>query len=489
MNKQLKTVVKEFLDICDPRSGSVVADSESISEEREKAKNECIDFLGYLSSSDGRIRGSEAGFIFDYLETQFSPAGLKSRIDDRKIYSVSFEGTVPETLKRLLDEDNEEHQQNGGLSASKALTYLEVFECLGREFLVCDSSITQQEIDDFTLYMGNLQSFVEKNAAFPLDTPAAIDTSEIRAELKPLEVFEGEKAEEEKSLEELLEELNGLVGLQAVKRDVHSLIHLQEIKKIRKERGMKEIPISNHLVFFGNPGTGKTTVARLLSQIYRAMGILSNGTLVEVDRSGMVAGYVGQTALKAKSVVESALGGVLFIDEAYALATSGFGGDYGHEAINTLLKAMEDHRDNLIVIVAGYTELMNQFLDSNPGLRSRFNKYIYFEDYNPEELYGILLIQCEKAGYKLSPEVQERCMQIFDVMYRTRGKNFANGREVRNFFEKAIMNQADRLYGISNPTDEQLSTIEIEDIDPQYAVLAAKSEEGPFGDKSPDYEK
>ena len=136
---------------------------------------------------------------------------------------------------------------------------------------------------------------------------------------------------------------------------------------------------------------------------------------------------------------------------------------------------MEDHRDNLIVIVAGYTDLMNQFLDSNPGLRSRFNKYIYFEDYTPEELYGILLIQCEKAGYKLSETVQERCMEIFDVMYRTRGKNFANGREVRNLFEKAIMNQADRLYGIGNPTDEQLSTIEIEDIDPQYAVLSAKT--------------
>ena len=484
MNKALKTAVKEFLDLCDPRSGAVIAEAETISEERLKAINECVDFLAYLSSSDGRIRGSEVGFIFDYLENQFSPAGLKARIDDKSIYTVKFEETTPETLERLLWEDNEVFRQEGELQSSRARAYLDVFECLGREFLVCDSSITQQEIDDYTVYMTNLQGFVEANAAFPLDTPAAVDTAEIRAELKLLEVYEGEKAEEEKTLDELLEDLNNLVGLQAVKRDVHSLIHLQEIKRIRKERGMKEIPISNHLVFFGNPGTGKTTVARLLSQIYRAMGILSNGTLVEVDRSGMVAGYVGQTALKAKGVVESALGGVLFIDEAYALATSGFGGDYGHEAINTLLKAMEDHRDNLIVIVAGYTDLMNQFLDSNPGLRSRFNKYIYFEDYTPEELYGILLIQCEKAGYRLSEAVQARCMEIFDVMYRTRGKNFANGREVRNFFEKAIMNQADRLYGIGNPTDEQLSTIEIEDIDPQYAVLSAKTEQGPFGDKS-----
>ena len=266
------------------------------------------------------------------------------------------------------------------------------------------------------------------------------------------------------NLEELIEELNGLVGLEGVKKDITNLIHLQEVRKMRRERGMVDVPMSNHLVFYGNPGTGKTTVARLLSKIYNKMGLLSKGQLVEVDRSGLVAGYVGQTAIKTKEAIDKAMGGILFIDEAYTLSYGGNENDFGREAIDTLLKAMEDNRDDFIVIVAGYTELMAGFIDSNPGLKSRFNKYISFEDYTNEELVLIFKVMSQKSGYELASETEDELPELFDKLYSDREDNFANAREVRNFFEKVIIKQANRLYEIENPSNEDLITITKDDV-------------------------
>ena len=269
---------------------------------------------------------------------------------------------------------------------------------------------------------------------------------------------QAEEAVEKPDLDELMAKLDELIGLQTVKKEVKSLTNLIKVRKLREEAGLPNTAMSLHMVFLGNPGTGKTTVARLMAGLYAAIGALSKGQLVEVDRSGLVAGYVGQTALKTQEVIQSALGGVLFIDEAYSLASGGET-DIGREAIETLLKAMEDHRDDLVVIVAGYDEPMEKFINSNPGLQSRVNNYMYFPDDTGEELMGMFRISCKKNGYVLAPEAEEYAQAFFNDLYENRDDNFGNGRDVRNRFEDVVSRQADRLAAMENPTKEDLMTI------------------------------
>ena len=259
-----------------------------------------------------------------------------------------------------------------------------------------------------------------------------------------------------------MEELNELIGLKTVKHDVEELVGLAKVRKMREEKGMKAVPVSLHLVFSGNPGTGKTTVARILAKLYKEIGILSTGQLVETDRSGLVAGYVGQTAIKTQKKIQEAMGGVLFIDEAYTLNQEGE--NFGQEAIDTILKAMEDHRDKFVVIVAGYTDLMKAFIESNPGLKSRFNKFFYFPDYTVDELQQIFMMQCKKYQYKLTEEAEAAVKEEIIRLEAAKGENFANAREVRNLFEKIITNQAARVSELENVDEEMLTTLTIDDL-------------------------
>ncbi|HEY8217265.1 MAG TPA: AAA family ATPase [Acidimicrobiia bacterium] len=265
------------------------------------------------------------------------------------------------------------------------------------------------------------------------------------------------------TLESLLAELEALIGLEAVKTEVRLLTNLVRVENIRRERKLPVVERSLHLVFVGNPGTGKTTVARLLARFYTVLKVVSKGHLVETDRSGLVAGYVGQTATKVNKACDEAKGGILFIDEAYALVTDS-DQDFGAEAVATLLKRMEDDRDDLIVIVAGYPAPMRKFLDSNPGLRSRFSKTIDFPDYTDDELMAIFESIGKEHHYALAESAQAAVKAYFAA--QARGPTFGNGRLARNLFEDCVARQANRIVGITDPTDEQLVTLVSEDIPP-----------------------
>lgn len=265
------------------------------------------------------------------------------------------------------------------------------------------------------------------------------------------------------TVEEALNNLDELIGLSEVKRKIHDWVDQIKVFQIRKSRGMAIPEMSYHLVFTGNPGTGKTTVARLIAQIYCALGIIENGDLVEVDRSGLVAGYVGQTAIKTKDVLKKAKGGVLFIDEAYSLVSEN-GNDFGQEAIDTILKDMEDDRGKTVVIVAGYDKPMERFIESNPGLRSRFKNFIHFNDYSGDELYGIFEQLCKRNQYLISSEAQNRLVDYFKFIYTNRNNNFGNGRDVRNIFENIITEQSKRISRLNNPTDIEIATIIVDDL-------------------------
>jgi stage V sporulation protein K len=269
---------------------------------------------------------------------------------------------------------------------------------------------------------------------------------------------------ENDSLEKVMAELEALIGLEEVKADIKELINLLEIQKKRKEAGLQNIDIALHTVFLGPPGTGKTTVARLLSRIFKLLGFLSNGQLYETDREGLIAGYVGQTAIKTDKVVDESIGGVLFVDEAYSLNQNAMQSDYGAEAVNTILKRMEDNRDDLAVVVAGYTEPMQLFIESNPGLRSRFNRYFHFDHFKPEQLYTIFEASCKRLDFVLTDDAIDKLNETFELLYEKRDESFGNARVVRNLFEKCVQNQANRVIQIKTITRDVLRALTEEDI-------------------------
>ncbi len=475
MSTVLKSTLELTKNLCDNLDknglGIRTIDRTSKRSTYDVFRHETIRMLAHLSARDGIFSEHEAHFISEYLNADYSSKDLERLVlYDPRISDI--ERNTPLIMQLIVNSDNEMRNRHVERDEPSCLTIYQLFDLIGKEFLACDEYVDEKEVESLTSILESMRSYYEK---YDYEYRDYIERKEKAAAAAPGAAAKpGQEAEEEiPPLEELLEELHALIGLEKVKKDVDSLINLMQIMKIREERGMKQSDVSLHLVFSGNPGTGKTTVARLLSRIYYRIGVLSKGQLVEVDRSGMVSGYVGQTAIKVSEVLKRALGGVLFVDEAYALTANRGENDFGQEAVDTLLKGMEDHRDDLAVIVAGYPDLMQEFLSSNPGLKSRFNKFIYFDDYTPDELAQIFRFRCDKGGYTVSDEAYSYVQEFFKERYEHRGENYANGRDVRNFFEKAMVNQANRLAGLGDLntedgaavlTDQDLLELTLDDV-------------------------
>lgn len=423
-------------------------------------KNDLIDFGIFLADADKTIDDAELGLIRDFLGFKGNQSNLEAR---KKFDHINdqFADTVPQSIKYAVLADAGHKLNPDPYKGQKAMIFYDTFKLFGQTML----ALSPREASDvtvyrFTLYIDMLEKFIRELAVWYAGNQKLY---------KPLEVKQEDPlTEEDKAakLEELLKKFNALIGLEGVKHQVNSLVNLIKVQKMREANGMKVTDVTKHMVFMGNPGTGKTTVARMLAEIYHYLGVLKKGQLVEVDRSGLVRGYIGQTATRVQEVVDEALGGILFIDEAYTLTVNKGEGDFGQEAVDTILKAMEDHRNDLIVIVAGYTDLMDQFLESNPGLRSRFSNFIIFEDYTAEELYGILEQNLNGQDYCLSEEAKAKAKEMIQYRVDHKPDNFANARDIRNYMEHAISNHACRI--VNDPTAKTdkkiLSTIEVADL-------------------------
>ncbi|HEU4560324.1 MAG TPA: AAA family ATPase [Longimicrobium sp.] len=418
-----------------------------------------LGLMGHLINADGEASDGELRFVIE-MARPFQPQE-PTLAETAKVVRRAARDTnlslVPDWFRAVVQADRAANTRHTG----------DVLWCmreLGLGVIAADQVSHPAEAEMLTHHLATLRDFAEREGVkVPWAEPAggvAGDAQRVaagnRGEVAPPDAA---------TLDELLNRLHALVGLARVKEEVETLTNIIRVRAMRREQKLPDQPLSLHMVFAGNPGTGKTTVARILSEIFRALNVLARGHLVEVDRAGLVAGYVGQTAMKVSEVVGRAVGGVLFIDEAYALTTGRGQTDFGFEAVDTLVKLMEDHRDELVVIVAGYPAPMQRFVASNPGLESRFNRYLEFPDYSAQELRQIFEKLLSEGEYTLSPDASKLADRLFKQMHEGKSDNFANGRAVRNLFERALAQQANRIAKTPTPTREVLCTLEADDLD------------------------
>lgn len=456
----LRELIATVDDICkimtDANVGNIASKPMSL---KESFHFELLKFAVYLADADGNMDERELSVITDYLGIKAEAKNLRA-MKYRENIDDHFGGRIPGTVKYAVLADAAHKLNPDPYKNQKAQIMVDTYKLFGQTMLAAyDEEAGIEVMSKYTAFVKRLEDFLKEYSVFYTGSQKII---------KPAEVSAGpEESEEEKAakLEKLMEEFNGLVGLEEVKHEVNSLINLIKVQNMRRAQGMKVSDVSKHMVFSGNPGTGKTTVARMLGEIYKYIGVLPKGQLVEVDRGGLVKGYIGQTATKVQEVVDESLGGILFVDEAYTLTVGKGEGDFGQEAVDTLLKSMEDHRSEFIVIVAGYTNLMEEFLSSNPGLKSRFNKFIHFGDYSADELMAIFESMCGKQDYTLSGAARERARKLLEKRVSNKPDNFANARDVRNFMERAIANHATRVVDRKDADKSLLSTIEAQDLE------------------------
>ncbi len=452
MEENLTARIEMCYRICDAMNQAGMAKGTMLPL-RELLRTEFVKFMVYLSVADGAPSPEELDFIEKTTDMKMTMSQLDQFKRAQRIDSQLFATEVPKALKYFVLADAAHKLPKSPVQGTVSDYLLVTYQEMGQAFIACNDVTTDHEVKLLTDFLLMVEKFMKEYGIYPVHAT------------KKMKTQKAEEPKEKPRVEDLLVELNSMVGLDGVKREVNSLVNLLQVQRLREKHGLKNSVMSRHLVFSGNPGTGKTTVARIIAKIYNALGILESGQLIEVDRAGLVSGYIGQTATKTTAVIESALGGILFIDEAYSLTVGKGEGDFGQEAIDTLLKAMEDHRDDLIVIVAGYSDLMQEFLASNPGLKSRFNTFIEFKNYTPEELMRILVQMCAQQDYKLSDEAKSFAKAYFEI--QSQQENFANAREVRNFLEHAISRQATRLV-LNKITDKEgLSLLTLEDVKEQ----------------------